>query len=514
MQRQRGVPIAADRAGSTAADSATLASGAGLALVGRVSGRVLQVLTEIFLARVLGPAIFGLYAAGWTLLRIIGLIAPLGADKGAQRFGTGFLGKDPGRLRMVIVRTLGTSLLSGGVLGVVVWLTAGQIGETLGKPGLASVLRGMAPAVALISALRVAAAITRISKRMLHSVLSEELLRPGLNFALVGVAWLAGWGLSGAVAACSISFAAAFLLALFQIRGLFPAAFAQGVKVAPVPGLVPFSLSVSITGTAILLLGWIDRLLLTGLRSSAEVGIYQATTQTAFVFSTILISFNAILVPMISELHETGERDRMAELYRISTKWGLYVGTPIFLTIAVAPKALVSSILGPEYLPGVVPMLLLSGAQLINAGTGAVGPLLIMTGHERRWLFFPIGALVVDVVLGLWWIPKWGIVGAAAATACAISGLFLIGVWQVHRVHDMVPYDRRYLKGVVATGVAAAAGWAVGLWQSGEGWSELLWKGVTVTAVFGAVLFIAGFDEEDRVFLRVLQRQALRWRSR
>lgn len=95
MQRQRGVPIAADRAGSTAADSATLASGAGLALVGRVSGRVLQVLTEIFLARVLGPAIFGLYAAGWTLLRIIGLIAPSEPTRAPSASGPVFSGRIP-----------------------------------------------------------------------------------------------------------------------------------------------------------------------------------------------------------------------------------------------------------------------------------------------------------------------------------------------------------------------------------------------------------------------------------
>jgi len=76
-------------------DARTLARGAGVALPGRVIGRAMAVLTQILLARLLGPAIFGLYSVGYALLRLGELILPLGMDQGVVRFGAYGQGADP-----------------------------------------------------------------------------------------------------------------------------------------------------------------------------------------------------------------------------------------------------------------------------------------------------------------------------------------------------------------------------------------------------------------------------------
>ena len=90
--------------------------------------------------------------------------------------------------------------------------------------------------------------------------------------------------------------------------------------------LFRFSATVSVSGIAILLLVWIDRLLLSVLRPANEVGIYQAATQPAFVFSTILVSFNAILVPMI-DLVTIGAGG--GSIAYVDSAGGFHVGPPL-----------------------------------------------------------------------------------------------------------------------------------------------------------------------------------------
>jgi O-antigen/teichoic acid export membrane protein len=250
--------------------------------------------------------------------------------------------------------------------------------------------------------------------------------------------------------------------------------------------------------------------LLTWLGTSAEVGIYHAATQPAFVFTTILIGFNAILVPMIADLAEQRESDRLIELYRISTKWGLYTSVPFFLTLIFVPHAMIETVFGAEYLAGVTPMVILAVGKFIHAGAGAVGPLLNMTGYERRWMALAGVVLLLDLALARALIPPMGMTGAAIATAIAISTLLAAGVWQIRRVHGAWPYDRRHLKGLAATAVTAAALWVLrraGLEQPAV---ELVLALVVSTSVFGGVLLALGLDDEDRQFVRQIRARVSR----
>ncbi|RMH48620.1 MAG: hypothetical protein D6694_00260 [Gammaproteobacteria bacterium] len=70
------------------ADVRRLGKGAIVAMGGRVGGRVMLLVSQVILARVLGPAGFGLYALGWTVMQIVSLIAPLGTHDGVIRFGS------------------------------------------------------------------------------------------------------------------------------------------------------------------------------------------------------------------------------------------------------------------------------------------------------------------------------------------------------------------------------------------------------------------------------------------
>ena len=407
-------------------DVTRLARGAGISVVGKLVGRGTHFVGQILLARFLGPAAFGLYALGWTILRISSLLIPLGLDKGIIHFGSKFHRERPFLFNNVLRQSLLISLFSGFVWGSFVYVLAPWLASVVFKePSLASILRLFAYAVPTVAVMKVCVAATQVSQRMKYSVLAEDLGQPIIGLLLFLLFWWAGWHLRGAVIATVLSFVAALLLAFLFVRHLFTIRWRRdGDDIFPARQLLAFSLPAAMTGVFINLIIWSDRLFIGYYLPAFDVGIYQAISQSSVLFVIILSGFNAIFAPMIADLYHKGEMARLEELFRVTTKWGLYVSLPLFLVICIAPRELLWVLFGEEYVVGVAPLLILSAGQLVNLGSGAVGYMLIMTGHQNRWFVSTIVAFVANFVLNAVLIPLWGNVGAATATAVATSALY------------------------------------------------------------------------------------------
>jgi O-antigen/teichoic acid export membrane protein len=492
---------------SRSPEVAKLAKGAGITLAGKLTGRFVHTLGQIAIARLLGPESFGLYAIGWTLLNMIGLISPLGLDHGVIRYASRYWRTNSSKLNGVLLQSLSLAVLSGAVIGSCLYLLAPWLAERVfQKPDLTLVIRGFSPAFALLAGLRVAAATTRVSQRMQYSVYAQDLAQPVSNLLLVLVFYLLGWRLIGAVAAGVSSFAIALFLALRYVKRLFPQAFARQNQSTLVAGeLLAFSLPATFAGIFANFTNRVDRLLVGYFRPAAEVGIYQAVSQSAILFATVMGAFNAIFSPVIAELYHKQEIRRIGELFKVSTKWGLYLSLPLFLTMSFAPRESLSVIFGPRYESGYAALVVLSVAQLVNVGTGAVGPLLVMTGHQKKWFVISGMMLAANIALNLLLVPRFGLLGAALGSVCAVVGLFSLGLYQVKRLLGIWPYDRRYFKGVLATALAVGALFLLRAFELDSPALSLFLTATVSTGVFVAALILSGLDAEDREFIGLIR---------
>jgi len=492
---------------ASATDNAELAQGATVSVAGRVSGRGLLLLTQITIGRFFGPEAFGLYAVGWTVLRLTGLVSLLGMDTALVRYGARSRVVAPGSLRQVVRLGIGIPVVLGAALGGSIYLAAPALAASVfHKSELAPVLRWFSLGVAASAGLQAAAAATRIAKEMKYAVLSEDLAQPALGLALVLLfAWL-GWGIGGAAAASVVSLIAGMGVALLFVRRLSPPPSAQPTPIRRLAKeLMGFSLTIFGARFFLTVINWVDRLVLGSLRPAAEVGIYQAAVQSSALFAIILGAIINILAPIAADLWHRGELARLQGVFRTSTKWGLYLSLPLIVVMWSAPQQILSVVFGPDYVRGAAPLVLLVGGQLINAATGGVGLLLSMTGNHVIWARTAGAMFGLDVLLNLFLVPRLGLLGAAIATSVAISGVFLIGLFQVWRLLGMWPYDWRYLKGLAAAACSAGAAYLVGRWAGGGSWVGLVGLTLAAVAVFGGVLLALGPDAEDREFLGLLQ---------
>lgn len=166
--------------------------------------------------------------------------------------------------------------------------------------------------------------------------------------------------------------------------------------------------------------------------SNENIGIYGAASRTAMLTSFILMAVNSISAPKFAELYKKNKIKQLEKIVRKATKLMIYLTIPILIIFITFPEFILS-IFGDQFKNGSVVLIILSIGQFINISTGSVGYLLTMSGHEKilyRILFF---TATLGVLLSLFLISEYGIIGASISVTSALSIqnlIALVFVWK------------------------------------------------------------------------------------
>lgn len=493
-------------------DLRVLGTGAVVALTGRLGGRGLVVLGQIIFARMLGAGLFGLFSIGWTLLSMVSQISPLGLDRGVVRYGALSTEKGETEREGVIHAALGATLLTGLLVSATVFIYADPIAASVfNKPQLSVVLRGLAPAFGLASLIRVMAAATRITQRMKFGAIIEDLLPPALHLLFFLILINLKHVLQAVIIAAVLSMATATLFGLYLLGRMFPEILRIVRRRTPIiREMLIFSIPTAISGIMAMLIVWVNRLIAGSLLPETEVGVYQAVSQISLLIPILASGLNTILVPMIATLHSQGEIERLNQLFKVSTKWGLYLTVPVSLVLIFFPSDALIALFGTQFASGNLALTPLMLGQIVAIATGSTGWVLIMTGNQNKYLGISTIGFVLSVFISFMTIPHLGILGAALATLAGQLCLNIIGLIVVKRSIGLWAYDRRYLKGVIAAGVGVLSMYILGRMVPTAGMERLILSSFLSLLSTGFVLYILGFDDEDIELYQILKRRITR----
>jgi O-antigen/teichoic acid export membrane protein len=478
-------------------------------LAGFAAGRVSQIAAHAVMARALGLDGFGLYALGWTILQLGQSIGHLGLSEGVVRYLPRYRNKEPARVRSILARALGLSGLAGGVLAAVLLLTSEALAERIfGKPGVAPVFLAFVPALAVAPVMQVAAAATRATTIMRHSILSVEVGLPVLILVAALGLWLTGSSAPVMALATSIAFVAITAVALVQVWGLYRAELTTPPVTALEPDrLLPFSLAaLSMSATLVLML-WSDRLFVGAFRPAAEVGAYHAASQISMLLVIVFQPLSAVLAPFAAAAAWESRHGELKHSYQNLYRWSLYLAAPAaFLALEFADLILVL-LYGPGFAIATQPARVLIAGQLFYLLGGAAGALLVMTGRERLWLAHASAAVLINLALNALLVPRHGMLGAATATAIALTvfqggGCLLVrwtmGFWPLSR-----PLATALAVGVSIMGLGM--GVVHGLIAAPDVWLRALPPVVGVLALLAVVIGTKAYHDDAEI-LALLRR--------
>jgi len=235
-----------------------------------------------------------------------------------------------------------------------------------------------------------------------------------------------------------------------------------------------------------------------------------AVSQISTIFLVISSGINMIVVPIFSDLFSKQDFYGLEEIYRVSTKWGIYIGVPVLIVLFISPMETLSLVFGNSYSQGGDLLILLTLGQAVNLFTGSGNPLLMMTGNQKFLFQLSTIILIVDILINFYLIPIYGTMGAAFSTTISLSALNLISLFWIKQKLGLWPYDRRYFKGIIAIIGTILTVLTVRSIFSGVGGYRVIFAAAGAFVSFILILHLQKLDQEDMQFLFAIRTKLLK----
>jgi O-antigen/teichoic acid export membrane protein len=167
----------------------------------------------------------------------------------------------------------------------------------------------------------------------------------------------------------------------------------------------------------------------------------------------------------------------------------------------------------PAYAIGATVLVWLGFAQLVNAGTGPCGTVLIMSGRSDLSFMNTVILLAVSIGLDIWLIPKYGLRGAAWAGAIAVilvNLLRLFEVWLTLKIH---PFKWGFAKPIAAGVLSSVSIYFLQSRVFSEGLLLDLASLLLLIFIYIAIIYLLKLDSEDILVIDSVRRRILRFRK-
>jgi O-antigen/teichoic acid export membrane protein len=486
-----------------------VAKGGGLVLVGETTSRFVTYLYSFVLCRTIGVESFGVLTVGLTTINIVSALATLGLNQGIVRFGAVYArDAQKGRLRDVLIKSIGMSLGASIVLSLgLLAFAQGLANRAFHVASLAPVLVMLAATLPLASSRSVFLAATQAFKVTWMLTLVEKLFLPVCTLVLTAVCVAASLALGAVVMAQLASSALATLLALYLLWRLLPAPWNGRETSVSRATLLKFSLPLSLVALIQFSYERTETVFLGVMTSMSSVGVYNIALRTAGFELLFAYSLSVIFSPFISDLYESRAVAELERLYKLTAKWSFTGGLAIFMVFVMYARPIME-LFGSDFGPGAVALLILGIGQLVNAGMGQAGYVLVMTGRSGMVLANTIVLLLLSVVLDLALIPRYGLLGAAIAGSLAIALFSVLRVVEVYALLKMHPFQRSLWKPALAGLGAVLVAYPLRLaLPSGRDTLSLFVGAPVFLALFVVLIYKLGLDSEDQLVMLALQRK-------
>jgi O-antigen/teichoic acid export membrane protein len=407
---------------------------AGTIFIIRVVSAALAYLSQILLARWMGGSDYGVYVYVWTWVLLLGSMMDFGISASAQKiipeYRTrgehallrGFLSGS--RWMTFAVSTIIAALLAGVVKLLSPWIEAGEI---------VPLYIGCLTLPAFVVA-NTQDGIARSHDWMRLGLMPQFVIRQGLIIGLTAGAFALGLHLGATVA--MLASAAAVWIAMTGQMIVLNNRLAGHIEPGPrnydFRGWLAISLPILLVESFYLLLSYTDVLVLQQFRSSEEVGVYFAVVKTLALVSFIHYAMSATTAHRFAEYHALGDKARLSAYVAHAIKWTFWPSLAATIALLALGKPLLW-LFGSQFVGGYDIMFIAAIGLVVRSAIGPVERLLNMLGHQHICALAYALAFVMNVVLCVALVPRFGGYGAAAATSISLTFETVLLFWIVRQ---------------------------------------------------------------------------------
>ena len=475
---------------SKAGDIAKVSAKGGFnVLWGLVISAVISSVGTIFIARLLGSDLYGLYAIVLTAPSLIMIFRDWGVNSAMIRFTAQYRAEGRAEeVRSIFVSGLIFEIALGLVLSVISFVLSGFLATSVfNRPTIAPLIQIASLSIltgGLISA--ATAAFTGTEKMHLNSimVICQSIIKTLLTIALV----IVGLSISGAVIGFMAASLFAGLIGIILIWTIYkklprPVTLKLEIK-AFTKEMLKFGLPLSIST---IMAGFLTQfyaflLPIYYVTNNSMIGNYGIAQTFVVLIGFFATPITTMLFPAFSKLDAHRDNETLKNVYQFSIKYASLLVVPVAALVMALSQPAVSTLFGTTYETAPLFLALLAVSYLYSAfGNMSVGNLINSQGQTKLIFKLTLLTAAIGVPMGLILILKFGVIGLIATTLTAgLPSLFISLYWV--KKHYRVTVDwRSSAKIISSSALTAALTYAILAQLSFSSWIRLL---------FGVLIFV------------------------
>jgi O-antigen/teichoic acid export membrane protein len=397
-----------------------LARGTIIAFLVQIAGNGIGYAVQVLLARWLGAGGYGVYSYLITWAQVFSIGALLGLDLGLVRFIPEYLLRQDHARLCGILRWSRILVFAFGVLLAGISTLALVFVHPIRSEVISLVLCSLL--IPLFALVEVQTQIIRSTRRIGLAYAPPILLQPLLllGLAYAGLRILGGLTDYYSLVAMLISLGIIIVLQGGVIQRAFWKHSQNTVPIYETNGWLKVSLPLLFNSIFSIIALRVDLLAVGYYLGPEEVGIYSAAVRTAAIVGITLFAANTIVAPLIASYYARRDLAGLQDVVSLATMGAFWPALFIGAGVILFSKPLLG-VFGAEFISARIPLILLVVGQLVNVGSGSVGLLMVLTGHERQSMFVVgVSALIISVAC-CFVVPSFGIIGAALVSMLGIS---------------------------------------------------------------------------------------------
>ena len=155
------------------------------------------------------------------------------------------------------------------------------------------------------------------------------------------------------------------------------------------------------------------------LSDDASIGFYSVAARIGELTAFGLIAVNMAFAPIASELFQKRDHKTLQKVLTQSANYGFIIAIIVAITLLILGPEILGAF-GKDFFVAYVPMVILVGAQVINAASGPVTIIMMMTNYQAIALKISLFSFILNTMLCFILIPEYGAIGAAIAGGVAL----------------------------------------------------------------------------------------------
>ncbi len=163
-------------------------------------------------------------------------------------------------------------------------------------------------------------------------------------------------------------------------------------------------------------------------RGDYEVGLYGTSVKIYNIINTMVASVAWVVMPQLSALFAKAEYKEINRLLKYSLNFIIILGLPCISGMEIIASEIICTIAGETYIDATISLRILGGALACSFVGGWIANMTMLpAGKEGLCLRSSVVSAVLNVILNIALIPKWGLNAAAFTTVLSeLVGVLII----------------------------------------------------------------------------------------